>query len=211
MNLETPEVSTAVNTARQTLDIANAFTIDSDSMYEMAGTELKEIKAKRNQLDALRKSMIKQLDEVLIRYGYPTKNTIMDFFRPPLDWLDDAESALKRGMLTYKQAQERKAREEREKAAAEARRIAEEAKAKNPEAPPPVVIAAPVVAKEAPKVSGVSTREVWKFRVTDPAAVPREYLVVDEQKLGAMARSTKGTVTVPGVEFYSEEVMAARG
>lgn len=203
MNLETPEVSTAVNTARQTLDIANAFTIDSDTMYEMAGTELKDIKAKRNQLDTLRKSMTQPLDE--------SKEKIMDFFRQPLDWLDDAEAALKRGMLTYKQDQERKARAEREKAAAEARRIAEEAKAKNPDAPPPVVIAAPVVTKEAPKVSGVSTREVWKFRVTDPAAVPREYLVIDEPKLGAMARATKGTVTVPGVEFYSEEVMAARG
>lgn len=203
MNLETPEVSTAVNTARQTLDIANAFTIDSDTMYEMAGTELKDIKAKRNQLDTLRKSMTQPLDE--------SKKKIMDFFRKPLDWLDDAEAAIKRGMLTYKQVQDRKAREEREKAAAEARRIAEEAKAKNPEAPPPIVITAPVVTRAPPKVSGVSTREVWKFRVTDPASVPREYLVIDESKLGAMARATKGTVMVPGVEFYSEEVMAARG
>lgn len=203
MNLETPEVSTAVNTARQALDIANAFKVDSDTMYEMAGAELKEIKAKRNQLDALRKSMTAPLDE--------SKKKIMDFFRRPLDWLDDAEAAVKRGMLTFKQDQERKEREERERAAAEARRIAAEAKAKNPDAPPTVVIAAPPVTKAPPKVSGVSTREVWKFRVTDPAMVPREYLVVDETKLGAMARATKGTVTVPGVDFYSEEVMAARG
>jgi hypothetical protein len=203
MNLETPEVSTAVNTARKALEIASAFKVDSDTMYEMAGSELKEIKAKRNQLDALRKSMTAPLDE--------SKKKIMDFFRQPLDWLDDAEAAIKRGMLTFKQAQERKEREERERAAAEAKRIADEIKAKNPDAPPPVVIVAPPVTKAPPKVSGVSTRLVWKARVTDLLLVPREYLVVDEAKLGAMARATKGTVSIPGVEFYSEEVMAARG
>ena len=34
--------------------------------------------------------------------------------------------------------------------------------------------------------------------------------LADESKLGAMARATKGTVAVPGVEFYAEDLLVNR-
>jgi hypothetical protein len=52
-------------------------------------------------------------------------------------------------------------------------------------------------------------RKAWKHRIIDETKVPREYLMIDESKLGAMARATKGTVKVDGVEFYADDVIAA--
>ncbi len=67
------------------------------------------------------------------------------------------------------------------------------------------VVVAPVAAYVAPKTATVlQTR--WKARVVNPAMVPDEYWVIDEQKIGAVARATKGALTIPGVEIFSERV-----
>lgn len=67
----------------------------------------------------------------------------------------------------------------------------------------------PTIAREQPKIAGISTRKVWKHRVADARRVPRDYLVVNEKMLADFAKATKGAIPVEGVEFYSEEVMAA--
>lgn len=67
------------------------------------------------------------------------------------------------------------------------------------------VVVAPVVMPEAPKSQTVlQTR--WKFRITNAALIPREYLVPDEKAIGGVVRSTKGAVAIPGIEAYSERV-----
>lgn len=71
------------------------------------------------------------------------------------------------------------------------------------------MVVAPVIQREAPKVAGVATREVWKYRVADPALVPREYLMLDEQKIGKVVRALKGDTQIAGVEVYSERHLAA--
>jgi len=52
-----------------------------------------------------------------------------------------------------------------------------------------------------PKVQGTSMREAWRAVVTDITQVPREYLVVNQSALDALARATKGAVNLPGVKF----------
>ncbi len=97
-------------------------------------------------------------------------------------------------------------------AAAEARAAATEAKAaEKVEAieTRAAAVVAPVVVREAPKVAGVATREVWKFTVTDPALVPREYCVVDEAKIRKVVAALKGDTTIPGVRVYAEKSIAA--
>ena len=59
-------------------------------------------------------------------------------------------------------------------------------------------------------VAGVRQQIVYRFRIVDKAKLPLDYLVPDEKTLGELARSSKGTATVPGVEFYAEPVLAAR-
>ena len=73
-------------------------------------------------------------------------------------------------------------------------------------APRAVQVAAP------PKVTaaGTSFRTVWRFKVVDLAQVPREYMILNEQMVGALARSTKGAMAIPGIEIYEEKTIGGR-
>ena len=73
----------------------------------------------------------------------------------------------------------------------------------------------PVVLPGAPKLAGSSERTYWKFQITDEAALPREYLMPDEKKIGQVVRAMKEKAVghIPGVYAYpdqSEAVGAAR-
>jgi septal ring factor EnvC (AmiA/AmiB activator) len=95
------------------------------------------------------------------------------------------------------QAEAEKARKQAETAAAAAS-VREEAAANLP--PAPVVTLAPV----AEAVKGESKVTTWTYRIIDPALIPRDYLAIDEKKIGAVVRATKGTLQIPGIEIYSE-------
>lgn len=71
------------------------------------------------------------------------------------------------------------------------------------------MVVAPVIEREAPKVAGVSTRESWKFEITDPAVVPRQYLVIDEAKIRKVVQALKADAQIPGVRVWSERQLAA--
>lgn len=70
-------------------------------------------------------------------------------------------------------------------------------------------IVAPIITRAPPKVAGLASREVWKFQITDPAAIPREYLTIDEQKIGRVVRALQAETSIPGVRVYSERQIAA--
>jgi uncharacterized membrane protein YqiK len=104
---------------------------------------------------------------------------------------------------------ERRARAEMQaKLDAEAARLTAEAKAKNeaaeaitapklPDAPPATV------PKTVRSAEGSATMvKSWTFEVTDPAAVPREYLVVDEKALRAAVKD--GIREIPGVRIFED-------
>jgi hypothetical protein len=57
-----------------------------------------------------------------------------------------------------------------------------------------------------PVVAGIKARVNWKYRVLDADKVPREYLMLDEVKIGQMVRSLKkaGEV-IPGIEAFGED------
>lgn len=76
--------------------------------------------------------------------------------------------------------------------------------------PAPMVVAAPV-AKATPKVAGISYRDVYKFRVTNPNLVPRQYLSVNEAAIRSVVNGLKDKANIPGVEVYVERVVAASG
>lgn len=69
---------------------------------------------------------------------------------------------------------------------------------------------APVVLPAPPKMAGESARTNWRYEIVDESLVPREYLMVDEKKLGAYARAMKTVASVPGVRFYAEQSVASR-
>lgn len=74
----------------------------------------------------------------------------------------------------------------------------------NNPAPVPVYIPPVIVQREVPKTAGVSGAVIWKFKIDDESRIPREYLMVDEKKLGAVVRAMKDKTRIPGVSVYPE-------
>ena len=82
--------------------------------------------------------------------------------------------------------------------------IDEAAKAEAAMAPAPIV-------PEAPKTAGLAMRDNWCFEVVDPAAVPREYLIINEVAIGKIVRALRGKIEIPGVRVFNRPIMASVG
>ena len=59
-----------------------------------------------------------------------------------------------------------------------------------------------VLPKTAPKTA--NRRMVPKFRITNEALIPRQYLKPDDVKIGGVIRSLRGAANIPGVTYYEE-------
>ena len=70
----------------------------------------------------------------------------------------------------------------------------------------PVYVPPIIIPKEVPKVTGMSFRTIWKFRIIDIAKIPREYLEPDMVKIGRVVRALKGQTNIPGIRVYEEKV-----
>lgn len=71
-------------------------------------------------------------------------------------------------------------------------------------------VIAPMVTAGIPKTSGQSIRESWSFEIVDAALIPREFLMVDEKKIGGVVRAMKGSTNIPGIKVLRGETMASR-
>ena len=118
---------------------------------------------------------------------------------------DKAAAAAAEKELEEAQAAERKAREQAEKVAAagQARAATSIEQAQNIQAAPPVYVPPPAAA-------GSSARETWDFEITDPALVPREYLLVNDKAIRGVVKALKGNANIPGVRAYKTETLAFR-
>lgn len=208
----------AAKDAEQKTDLilanANELVIKNQVYYEQAAIMLLSIKEKASELDSLRKSMTKPLDE--------TKRKIMDLFRFPLDKLSKAELKIKNTMLNYMKEQERirreqelklqaeaeKKRKELEEKAAKAREEGKEAKAEQYETKAENAVA-PVLAPRVDKVKGIVTKTIWRAKITNLGAIPKEYLIPNMEALNKIATATKGAIAIPGIVFVSEEIISA--
>lgn len=208
------------------LSEAESFKITTDVEYGQSGELLKQIKAHQKELDLVRRSMTRPIDDA--------KSRVMGFFKPATERLEKAEAAIKNAMIAFnrKREQERReaqarideaARKERERLAKLAEKQREsgkqeraavtEQRAANVQ-PVEVADAAP------PKVEGVAMRTTWKAEVRDLAALVRsvaagehgiELLQPNMQVLNVLARAQKEELSIPGVAAVSEEGIAAQG
>jgi hypothetical protein len=127
--------------------------------------------------------------------------------------IEAAETDVKRKMSTWYAEQER-IRVTAEIKAAEERRAAEEKiEAARKEAATLAELsgeevdilfdtapALKVIVPEQVKIAGVSQVKVWNFEITDPAALPREFLIPDEAKIRRVVAAMKGDTNIPGVK-----------
>jgi hypothetical protein len=210
-----PSLQEFVASSQSAAVYVDGLVIASPEAYEGAAVELAHIKGKRKSLEELRKSLTRPLDEA--------KAKIMDLFRVPDQRLEKAEAGLKRALVVFADAQEAKrraeqarldelARREREKLqrqadAAAARGRDERAAVLEATA---AVVVAPIAQSVAPKLGGLGFRSVWRYEVINPALVPREYLMLDEVKLGKVVSALKGDTNIAGIKPREDRIASSR-
>ena len=134
--------------------------------------------------------------------------------------LETARKTAKARQIAYEDEQEAIRRAEEVRLAAEAKKQAEEAALAEAKAAQEAgdkdgaiavleqAIAAPaptvVLPKTAPKTA--NRRTVRRFRITNEALIPRDYLSPDLTKIGGVVRSLGLSAKIPGVEVYEETV-----
>jgi hypothetical protein len=183
-----------------TLLSSSKIIIKSEEDREVATQTIVVLKKKFDTLEELRTSFVKPLnDQVKFINGKFKDNTSK---------LDDAITKLKGGIASYLKEQERIAREkeEKERAKLEAKNAKREAEGKAP-------IIKTLESVERPeaisRVEGGKTgsRKVWKFRVTNPAEVPNEFLSPDIDKIKSAVQN--GVREIKGVEIYEDFIISA--
>lgn len=216
----TDKTNTAVvATAAKCLEIQ---ILGQDDLTE-ANSLLKGIKGLRLEVD-------KEFDPG-IQEAFAHHRTLVAQKRKWTDPLDQAERALKPKIAAYLIEQDRLAQEaaRREREAQDKmRKVADEAsdaayeKIKNGDLDEADDVVAGAAAKIEeiqtarpapilkPVATGTSLRQVWTFEIMDPNAVPREYLLIDEQKIRAIARAMKDQARIPGIRFYAEATVSTR-
>lgn len=195
---------------------AKQISIKTMDDYVRAGEIMLTIKAIRKKITDTFKPIKQKMDAA--------KQEVLDQERAADAPLKEAEALLSPQIITWnreqeriRQAEEARLREESRKQEEERRlqeAILAEQHGQKEEAEAimetPVQVAPVVVPKSVPKVSGMSIRDNWKFKITNEKLIPREYLKVDEVKIGQVVRALKSATNIPGVEVYNEGTVSGR-
>lgn len=206
----TPVQQAIVEQAEEVSSLAATFTIRTQQEYDKAGDYRKNIKGAIKQIEELRFSFTRPLDEL--------KKKWMEFFNVPLTKLANGDRILEQGRLAYsreqeriRQEQERKLQAEAEKKRKEALQKAEAARAAGNDAKAEKYedkangIVAPSLAPSVEKTAGIATRKFWKFEITNEAIIPRKYLTPNLTLIGKEVRAAGDVLSIPGVKIYAEE------
>jgi hypothetical protein len=209
-----PAVIEATSEVNALSTIVSNYAVATQEQFVAGADDLKRVKAAQKKLEDTRTSITGPINESLRR--------VNAFFKKPADALVAFEQKIKAALGRYADEQERirleeqrradeAARKEREKLEAQARRAAESGKVEKAAAldQRAATVVAPVIQREAPRVSGVTMREVWKFEITDPSLVPREYCTPDEKKIRAVVQGLKGDAKIAGVRIYPDKQIAS--
>jgi hypothetical protein len=206
------------------LAVSKDFRITSSVEYENAGNHLKVVKGLQKRLDDAHRNLKAPALEQCRR--------IDTFFKEPRGRAQQAESVLKRAMITFQMEQDRirreqeaKAREqaekERQKLEAKAAKLDDKGKTEQAEElrNQAAVIPTPVVTVETPRVSGISTRTTYRAEVTDVDAlvaavaagkVPKLAILPNDKFLNEQARSYKSALNWPGVKVVEDQGISSR-
>lgn len=203
---------------------ANAIVVDSQEMYDYADQQLVEVKRRWKMIEEQRVAIVDPINKA--------KDAVQKLFKPVLDDLAAAEGVYKRGMLGFQQEQERvraaeqarldeetrKNREKLEKQAAKAEAAGHTEKAEVL-AHSAAVITAPIATSTYVAPKGLSTKKIWKAKVTDKAALIKSIIEnpaflhlieIDTSALDKLAKAMEGNLPLNGAECYQEETLARR-
>ncbi len=165
--------------AQYALPPGAVMTIDSQEKSDQAGTLLKTVNRDVKALEAKRVEITGPM--------LKAKKAVDDLFRPGVEAGKTLAAMLRSAIGAYVDAQ------------AAAQTTALEAGQHETA----LAVVQPTMA------SGVSTRTVWKWRITNENLIPREFWVIDSAKVQAHVNANKGNSAIPGVEAYPETGISA--
>jgi len=190
------------------------YKIENKEQLVVARDDLKQVQLYKKELLDSRMSITKPLD-------LSRKNT-MDIFRPTVEKVEELEASIKQsGIIFNKDEKERvakeqakldeKARQEEEREKKKLEEKAKKAEAKGDEdkaeelrqKKAEVYVPPPVVENTAKNVKGMSFSELHRARVVNFELLPDPYKIANQPMLNKFAVATKGTIPIPGVEFYT--------
>lgn len=192
-----PEVEKARADADKALVNAKKVQITSDKKYELAAEYLKDIGASQDKLETEKKVTTGPLNEWVKK--------INSKYTGALNQYEEARRAVKGAMtrwLREKEEKQQKLIDEVERASVMGKNEkAAELVQQLPEA-------------SAPRIAGVSMREVWHYEVIDQSKLKPEHLMPNEKLIGAIVRGCKSEkealeILGPGVKVWSEKTLAA--
>jgi len=216
----TPEVQQTTERALTVIVNAQSAIIVTVKDYQYAQELMKEVKERIKALEDVRMSQTRPIDEA--------KKKIIDFFRTPLQKLNDAKEHLNQIMVKWTEEQEARRREEERRLQEEARKRAEEqalaaaieAEQAGEKEEAEQIMAEPVyvppirVASEIPKSKESHIRETWSAEVIDletlfrgirDGKAPLQCLMPDMTFLNGQARAYKQSLSIPGVRAVSKK------
>lgn len=215
VELTIPKPEDPSEAARGFLVQATALKVVTADQYEAATDTLKTVKSRWAAIEAERVKIKKPIDDAA--------KAVQNLFRVPLETLASAEQVIKGKLALYLKAQEQAAREaqakldeaarkQREALEVRAAKAEESGKVEKAEAlqQQAAAVVAPIVTVAAPKVTGLATKKVWKYRIVNPTLVPDEYWVIDESKLSKVTQALKADTNIPGIEVYEENQLSVR-
>jgi len=195
--IETKEIAIIRHEAGGLVDAARGLVITDEQSAQNANGILTFVATAKKKLEAQRVFLVKPLNDHVKNINAEFK----EWVKP----LDTADSMVRRKMLDFQREQEADRREaerlERERLAA----VPDELPDEEEDLPDlPVPVSRTIEGNR----GSTSVRKTWAFEVTDEAAVPREYLAIDEGAISLAVR--KGIRNIPGVRIYQQESLSVR-
>ena len=219
-----PKVQALDDAAIAILNDAEKFAITTHDEYNAAADMLRPIKTRQRELNDLRLSLTRPLDQA--------KAGVMTLFKPAGDRLAKAEQVIKAAMVGFTREVERKRREAEDAARALAakeeqrlRKLEDAARERGDEnraeqfADRAASVPVPIVAAEKPQAAGIAMQTRWRAEVYDKLTLiraiaegraPLGAVEPNMVLLNAQARSLKGEMAIPGVKAVADEGIAAR-
>jgi hypothetical protein len=197
----------------EAVTVLAATPIVDEASYKRAAETLKSCKALQKKIEGFFAPLVAAAND--------TVKKIRDEMKRNLEPVLVVDAELRKSTAAWIAEQERqKAAEEHRRAteAAKARQAAEEQRKAEadflaevgladtvPEAPIIIAEAVPEIEK-----AGIGYRENWKFIIENEDKIPREYMMVDEKKIGQVVRALKDQARIPGVRVYVEKSAIVR-
>lgn len=172
----------------------NVTSLKSLTERDQALTDTRVLKALHDEAEKKRREIVDPLNASVKK--------INALFKPLTSQCDAYEHELKSLVIAFDDAAKRAA-------IAEAEKRAKKIEKQSPELAQDIREQAATNA--VPQSAGVSNLTVWRARVVDFNAIPREFLCLDETKLNTYVRALKADAKIPGVEVYAETVLRVGG